>query len=111
MSKNGKKIKASRRMKKMLQKNADDKDTDLKNALDETRKARAKPAAIGSRIILREDANAMTPTPGFSDLIRKKQQNSPALAHLPTDDQGARKYAITHLKAEPNPPPFWFNQQ
>jgi len=72
MSRNGKRLKALRGAKRALQRD-NDKEGDLKNNIsDETRKARAKPAAIGSKIILREDESNMSPTPGLSDLIRKK---------------------------------------
>lgn len=111
MSKKGKQLKTSRKIKKALQREEDAKDGDLKNTLDEVRKARAKPASIGSRIVLREDAASANPTPGFSDFVRKKHKNSPTLSHLPTDDRDARSYAIKNLRANPKPTQFWLEQQ
>ena len=100
-----------RRAKKALQRKEDAKDGELKNNPEEIKKARARPISAASKKVLRENEDNNTPTPGFSDFVRKKHADSSGLSRLPTDEEGARRYATKNLRPKPRPNQFWLEQQ
>ncbi|KKQ07086.1 MAG: hypothetical protein US16_C0003G0061 [Candidatus Moranbacteria bacterium GW2011_GWE2_36_40] len=64
------------------------------------------PPSVATRMILREEEeSSKKPTPGFSDFVRNKHDDSPNLSNLPKDPAKARAYACSELKPKPNPPP------